>query len=42
VQCRIARGDDSAAFRRFAAVPGGDFAARALDDRYQRDDIMRL
>jgi lysophospholipase len=42
VQPRMPGRDDGAALRGRAAVPGGHDAARALDDRDQRDDVVGL
>ena len=42
MQARIARGQDAAALARIAAIPGRDHAARALNDRDQRDDVEIL
>ena len=42
VQPAVAAGDDVAALRGIAALPVGDDAAGALDDRDQRDDVIGL
>ena len=42
MQARIACGEDAAALARIAAIPGRDHAARALNDRDQRDDVEIL
>lgn len=42
IRAPVARGQNPSPLGRFVAVPGRDDAARSLDDRRERDDVVRL